>query len=300
MSPSPRNVEIFLAKNHRNPDSSRASGPTSQAHPVEPVKKLLLKKEKLLISLNLEQIQKGDSFYGSTGEYTFTEPPDPDIGFLGSIVRDQEGKYFFLHPKHAEIQALASSIGQRIIDRYPEFSCFRFPEIRLENLNGNMIALMEYFGHHKELEDENILSADEKAFLIVLNLWMGNWDFKEDHIFVDETQPHEFGFIDLEKSFDFDNPEYLEEMARLMPFLDDGIPLKTYQKYVDSIEDLTASDKKALLREATEVGVDPKKTTSVIDALSKRKTVLADELEAVLAIHTNLKRLETQELDWAS
>jgi len=122
---------------------------------------------------------------------------------------------------------------------------------------------------------------------LIFNLWIGNWDFKPEHIFVSKDHRNlAVGLIDLEMSFDFKNPKRLEEVGRKSPFLGkNGKPKSKINKYFDFIENLSLSDRNAIINLAVSSGFKPQETIGLVLALFKRRDIIEEELATVESLY---------------
>lgn len=249
------------------------------------------------VSLDMDTLARGSRFSGATGEYEFEKVSK--FGLLESVVRDEQKKEFFVTTKMARGQALASLIGGFVAGTAGQMDALHFPEIRLENINGKPVALMEFFKGYEEVpynesEKTPLLSDDEKAFLSVLNVWIGNWDFKADHVLVSpDKSSRAIGLIDLEKSFDFDNPKRLEDTAFRDPFLGKGaVPGELISKYEVLIESLDISDRNEIVKKAVASGFEPNEIISIVMKLMKRRVEVKDDIERVKGIKKAQDKLD--------
>lgn len=228
-------------------------------------------------------------FQGATGNYNFVEFSSI---LLDSIVEDENGVKFFVSTKKPEEQSLASLIGDYLSRKDPSLLRLHFPQIRLEQINKEVVALVEYFEGYKELthkyeqrtKELNFFTDEEKAFLQVYNLWIGNWDFKFDHVLFKEGNKGQanggsIGLIDLEMSFDFDNPKRLKETLRKSIFLEENIPEEKENKYIEIIKNLDVKDRNSIIKQAVESGFEPEKTISVLFQLLERRNIVKSELD---------------------
>jgi hypothetical protein len=245
--------------------------------------------------VELGEIYQGQKFAGATGKYEVVEIEE-ELGLLGSVVRDETGKEFFITPKRAKEQSLASLIGDYLTFGNERLKRLHFPEIRLENINGETVALMEYFRGYEELPFERNpkedFSEDEKAFLQVYNLWIGNWDYKYDHLLVSQDEKDKaIGLIDLEWSFDFKNRKRLETTADKSIFLGDVAPEKI-DEYLKKIETLDIADRNKMIKYAVASGFAPDEVIKNILQLFERRDVVRVEEENMEEIYHNLEDFE--------
>lgn len=159
-------------------------------------------------------------FDGFTGRYTFIKYY-PIL--IDSIVEDEEGNRFFVTPTNPNVQAFVSLLGRHLVEISEGLERVKFPEIRLERINGEILALVEYLNGRglskdKETRKREVrkLTSREKAFLEIFNLWIGNWDFKPEHVLYSESS---IGVIDFEKAFDYGKKNLREEIIWRYPFL---------------------------------------------------------------------------------
>lgn len=249
------------------------------------------------VSLDMDTLARGSRFSGATGEYEFEKVSRS--GLLESIVRDGQNKEFFVTTKMAREQALASLVGGFVAGRAGQMDALRFPEIRLEHINGKTVALMEFFRGYEEVpydesEKTPLLSEDEKAFLSVLNIWMGNWDFKADHVLVSpDKSSRVIGLIDLEKSFDFDNPKRLQKTADREPFVGRGaVSDEKIVRYTDLIAGLDIRDRNEIVKKAIASGFASDEIIGIVINLMKRRTEVKDDIERVSAMKEAQDKLD--------
>lgn len=253
-------------------------------------------------------------FTGITGKYTFKKFSKE---ILDSIVRDEKGDTFFITPKRAERQAMSALLGNYLASKCSTLSRLKFPEIRLEQINNQTVALMEYFDNYKELDyytndsqkELDIFSDNEKAFLEIYNLWIGNWDFKHEHVLVSEGSPNNnkfetiafgifqklfqkknnntsIGLIDLEMSFDSTREDRINQTVLKSVFLSEDMSEKTKNYILEIIQNLTTSDRNNIIKYAVDSGFKPEETIDIVFDLFKRRNDLSEEIANVRKIYS--------------
>ena len=255
------------------------------------------------VELDPEAVAVGARFAGASGEYEFTHVSEllkEENSLLECRVRDQAGQEFFMHNKHAQEQVLAQVMGEYFMEsKAPEMFNFQYPEMRLETINGQDVALMEYFDHHRDLEDdsedERQMTPEQKAYLNTVNLWLGNSDFKEDHILVDAENPGEFALIDFDRAFDSGNPEFIADCARRLPFLGEGeVPPAAYREFLNRLNELGDEDRQKIIQRAVDSGVDPAKAAKLVNKAFARRGALSDELQTIHDLRREQERIERE------
>jgi len=236
------------------------------------------------VMLDLEGLKIGDRLEGSTGAYEFSHVSDlleENGSLLECRVKDVEGREFFVHNKRAETQVLAGVVGESVLST-DDAGKIVYPEMRLEKINGSDVVLMEWFeGYRESREHESGLTPEQKAHLVVTNLWMANVDFRPEHVLMDDRSG-KVGLIDLERAFGFSDPHRLAEGAFKMPFLDDGIPDEVYRRELERLDRLGEEDARSMVARAVAKGVTPERATTVVDALFARRDAVASELRSLL------------------
>ncbi len=253
-------------------------------------------------------------FQGVTGKYKIEKFSEI---ILDSIVSDEEGRKFFLTPKMSERQAMSSLLGNYLIDNNPELKRLHFPEIRLEQINNEVVAFMEYFDDYHEIswEDEKkkkeikIFSEEEKAFMEIYNLWIGNWDFKNCHVMYSKCcaknnfiidffkrKRGDIGLIDLEKSFDFYNKRRIDQTVLKSVFLDSKISEESNKNILTLINKLNIMDRNKIIKFAVDSGFEPEETINIIFELFKRREKLEDEVKYIRKLYLDRKNISV--LDW--
>jgi hypothetical protein len=283
---------------HMDQLENRPSPPPEAVEAPPSAAELPPAKERPNVELDFDQLEPGSRLDGATGSYEFTAV-SPLLKEEGSLlecrVTDESGKEFFLHNKNAEQQVLASLIGEHLLPPVEGHQpLVSYPEMRLETINGQDTALMEFFADHEELDPEaNELTPEQKAHLNTVNLWLGNSDFKEDHVLVDSATKHH-GLIDFDRAFDFNNRDRLSDTAFKMPFLDDGVPAAAYQAELARLQALGPDDQAALLERAVDRGVNPERVQKLLDQLFARRGAVAEELQTVQDLHAAQKKLDEE------
>lgn len=238
-----------------------------------------------------------DYFQGVTGRYKFI---DYSKLLYYSILSDDTGREFFVTTKKPERQALACIIGRYLCKDKPYLARLKFPEIRLEKINGKTVALVEYFDGYNELgrdkeereipEQLNFFTDEEKAFLEIYNIWIGNWDFKYDHVLV-SSEKNSVGLIDLEMSFDFGRRNRIDKIVARSIFLGEEISDETKKKIIKIISDLDTSDWNTIIKYAVESGFKPNETIQVVSELYNRRESLDEEVQTIRALYKARKKL---------
>lgn len=243
------------------------------------------------IDLDVQQARVGTGFKGATGKYKFLERP-VEIYLHDSIVENEEGQRFYVSEKMAREQLLASLIGNCLVSKNRRLGKLHFPKILLENINERPIALVEYFpqekfepAYSKDIAKRGFtcFSEDEKAFLQIFNLWIGNWDFKTEHIFVSKDRRNlVVGLIDLEKSFDFKYPDRLEQISRKSPFLGiTSVSETKIEEYLGFFRGLSLHERNEIIKLAVSSGFETQETIEIVLALFRRKDIIREELTTV-------------------
>lgn len=238
-----------------------------------------------------------NSFQGITGNYKFENYSKM---LLDSVVSDETDRKFFITTKRPEKQALASILGNFLSKDNPALARLKFPEIRLEKINGKTVALMEYFDGYDELNYDketqknlgqlDFFTDEERAFLEIYNLWIGNWDFKYDHALFSSGK-NSVGLIDLEMSFDFDRSNRIDQTVAKSIFLGEEMSDENKAKILKIISNLNISDRNKIIKHAVDSGFNPDETIQIVFELLRRRKNLDEEIKTVRLLYKAKERL---------
>jgi len=226
-------------------------------------------------------------YIGSTGKYTFDFFP---LINNYSIVKNENNERFYLTSKAPAIQSITSLIGKYLVNKNPELSRINFPEIKLEKINNEDFALVEFFENYKELsrdpqeniEEKKFFTDKEKAFLQVYNLWIGNWDFKDEHVLYNKEGDGSIALIDFEKSFSYGN---LDFVAGRSTFLNTQINPEDELNYINFIKSLDGADKNIFIKYAIDSGFEKEWAVETISRLFKKRDSIQENLDEVKEIY---------------
>jgi hypothetical protein len=233
-------------------------------------------------------------FLGSTGlSYEVVSKPGFSDGksgmMLDFVVADGQGKEAFVTSKNPREQAFASSLGSFLASKDPALSRLHFPGIKTEEFNGKPIALVDFFDdHHLKFGKEadklaQDLTQPERDFLTVFNVFVGNWDFKAEHVLMPKGPEGKVGLIDFEKSFDFSNPNRLQETKRKTPTIGAHTP-EGVNHFVRMLEDLSPQDWAEVQALSQQSGFSPQEASQLIGQLSSRVAQVSEEISSLKAL----------------
>lgn len=190
-----------------------------------------------------------DIYYGVDTQYQVYPVADFFNGRHGlrdTFLIDGEGSKFYAALKNPEIQIAAYKIGEFVASTDNSLSRLKFPTVRSEVIEGQHVALVEYFEGYEELSDleegKELLSANEKAFLGVYSAFIGNHDMKAEHVLVSSEREQQFGLIDMDLAFRFDDPQgnFLPKIKSCLNELGQDPPKDLIAYYCSTFTKLTA------------------------------------------------------------
>ncbi len=225
------------------------------------------------------------------------------------IVRDENGKLFYVSDKAPKEQSLAGRLGEFITGKMNKKvnSQLRYPEMRVADFGNGPVVLSELAEGSESLRfisddgvtiDANLLKLVDKETGIAAtlqNIWFRNWDFKAEHILVD-PKTKKVTLIDFEKGFGADLEPFsslgsthpggvdgavLDRIAsRSNPFL--LYSIDDYEEAIKVFESLTEADYERIRQMILDSGYSSNDAQRILFELQSDAQDIREELQYVL------------------